>query len=113
MIPDIAVAIDFGTTRSAWAYKVAGEAGDTIMVRTPEDVRTSGSSTEKTESVVLMGNRGRGDFIAFGNAAREQFSGAVGDNSLGDKALFQWFKRGLGRDEGFKSIVSECVVAAH
>ncbi|CAM9221182.1 unnamed protein product [Ectocarpus sp. 12 AP-2014] len=93
MAPPIVVAIDFGTTRSAYAYTVEGEAGGSILVRVPESVLTSPSSSVKTETAALLSRRGRGDLIAFGPAALEQF--AHQDHDAEDVALFRWFKLDL------------------
>ncbi|CAN0261095.1 unnamed protein product, partial [Scytosiphon promiscuus] len=86
------VAIDFGTTRSACGYRVMGEANDNVLVRIPGSAASALSSTMKTETVALIGGRGKGDLIAFGPAAREEY--AEGDHS-DDQALFRWFKLDL------------------
>ncbi|CAN0154348.1 unnamed protein product, partial [Ectocarpus sp. 6 AP-2014] len=93
MAPPIVVAIDFGTTRSAYAYTVEGAAGGNILVRVPDSAITSPSSSIKTETAALLSRKGRGDLIAFGPAALEQF--AHQDHDVDDAALFRWFKLDL------------------
>ncbi|CAM9668722.1 unnamed protein product, partial [Scytosiphon promiscuus] len=88
MAPKITVAIDFGTTRSAWAYRVNGQAANKILVRIPDTARASPSSIIKTETVVLMSGRGRGELLAFGPAALQQYA----EDDDEDNALFRWFK---------------------
>ncbi|CAM9242947.1 unnamed protein product [Ectocarpus sp. 8 AP-2014] len=90
MAPPIVVAIDFGTTRSAYAYTVEGEASGKILVKVPDTAATSPSSPVKTETAALLSRGGRGDLIAFGPAALEQF--AHQDHDEDDPALFRWFK---------------------
>ncbi|CAM9283881.1 unnamed protein product [Hapterophycus canaliculatus] len=88
MVPDIVVAIDFGTTRSAWAYRVRGQADNNILVRIPDTARAAASSTVKTETAALIGRAGKGELVAFGPAALQQY--AEDDNE--ENALFRWFK---------------------
>ncbi|CAM9859946.1 unnamed protein product, partial [Hapterophycus canaliculatus] len=91
MAPEIAVAIDFGTTRSAWAYRVSGQADNKILVRIPDTARAAPSSTTKTETVALFGRRGRGELRAFGPAAIQQYA----EDDDEQDALFRWFKLDL------------------
>ncbi|CAM9681303.1 unnamed protein product [Ectocarpus fasciculatus] len=93
MAPPIVVAIDFGTTRSAYAYMVEGEASGKILVRVPDSALASPSSSVKTETAALLNRKGRGDLIAFGLAARDQC--AYQDHDEEDAALFRWFKLDL------------------
>ncbi|CAM9635397.1 unnamed protein product [Ectocarpus sp. 8 AP-2014] len=93
MAPPIVVAIDFGTTRSAYAYTVEGDASGKILVRVPDSAITSPSSSVKTETAALLSRGGRGDLITFGPAALEQF--AHQDHDAEDAALFRWFKLDL------------------
>ncbi|CAN0254289.1 unnamed protein product [Ectocarpus fasciculatus] len=90
MAPPIVVAIDFGTTRSAYANTVEGEARGNILVRVPDSAITSPSSSVKTETAALFSHGGRGDLIAFGPEALDQF--AHQDHDEEDAALFRWFK---------------------
>ncbi|CAM9194372.1 unnamed protein product [Hapterophycus canaliculatus] len=88
MAPDIAVAIDFGTTRSAWAYRVRGQAGNKVLVRIPDTAHASPSSTTKTETAALIGQHGRGELVAFGPAALQRYA----EDDDEENALFRWFK---------------------
>ncbi|CAM9668792.1 unnamed protein product [Scytosiphon promiscuus] len=88
MAPTISVAIDFGTTRSAWAYRVSGQADNKILVRIPDTARASPSSITKTETAVLMSGRGRGELLAFGPAALQHYA----EDDDEDNALFRRFK---------------------
>ncbi|CAN0175452.1 unnamed protein product, partial [Ectocarpus sp. 12 AP-2014] len=90
MAPPIVVALDFGTSRSVYAYTVEGEASGKILVRVPDTAAASPSSSVKTETAALLSRGGRGDLIAFGPAALEQF--AHQDHDEDDPALFRWFK---------------------
>ncbi|CAM9149814.1 unnamed protein product [Ectocarpus sp. 8 AP-2014] len=90
MSPPMVVAIDFGTTRSAYAFTVEGEASGKILVRVPDTAAASRSSSVKTETAALLSRGGRGDLIAFGPAALEQFTHE--DHDEDDPALFRWFK---------------------
>ncbi|CAB1102249.1 unnamed protein product [Ectocarpus sp. CCAP 1310/34] len=111
--PETIVAIDFGTTRSAWAYQVSGQADNTILVKILASADTSASST-KTETVALIGGRGSGDLIAFGPAAIDEY--AASDNP-DDQALFRWFKLDLCESRpdhtDFASVMTESVEARH
>lgn len=100
MAPPIVVAIDFGTTRSVWAYTVSGQEEGKIIIKNPDGVAKSESSTNKTETAILLGNGGRGGVVAFGPAALKQV--AQGRN-MENKALFRWFKRGLFNTTGHTS----------
>ncbi|CAN0307407.1 unnamed protein product [Ectocarpus sp. 12 AP-2014] len=93
MTPPIVVAIDFGTTRSAYAYTVEGEASGKILVRVPDTAAASPSSSTKTETAVLLSRGGTGDLMAFGPEAVDQF--AHQDHDEDDPALFRWFKLDL------------------
>ncbi|CAM9775580.1 unnamed protein product, partial [Hapterophycus canaliculatus] len=88
MAPEIHVAIDFGTTRSAWAYRVNGQADNKIMVRIPDTARASSSSTTKTETAALIDRAGGGKLLAFGPAALQQYA----EDDDEENALFRWFK---------------------
>ena len=98
--PETDVAIDFGTTRSAWAYSVSGEGGGKIFVRIPASAAppyrlNDPSATMKTDTVALIGGRGRGGLISFGHAALDEY--AASDHAE-DQALFRWFKVDLCDD---------------
>lgn len=112
MAPRIVVAVDLGTTRSAWAYKVGDSINDKIFVRIPEGARLSPSSTTKTETAALIDRRGKGELIAFGPAALERLSenaaNTEGDPSDDEEALFRWFKRALFEPTPGQTTV-ECV----
>lgn len=99
MAPRIVVAVDFGTTLSAWAYKVGDSNDDKIFVRIPGGVSSSPSSKTKTETVALIDRHGKGELIAFGPTALERHAENVaiaeGDPSDNEQALFRWFKRAL------------------
>lgn len=99
------VAIDFGTTRSACAYTVEGEAEDRIMVRIPESARDIGSSRFKTDTAVLIDDKGKGDCVAYGVAALTQVQ-ARAEGVAQTEALFRWFKLGLCENAGFDSVSS-------
>lgn len=100
MAPPIVVAIDFGTTRSAWAYTVSGQAESGVIVKVPDGVASSESSTFKTETAVLLGNEGRGGVVAFGPAALKR---VVQGQHKDNEALFRWFKVGLLNTGGHTS----------
>lgn len=104
MPPPIVVAIDFGTTRSAWAYKVKGQAGDMIMVRIPDAAREIGPSTMKTETAELMKDGGRGRLIKYGGAAHNEFLKLQQDDKWKGEAFFRWFKLALCGNRRFTSI---------
>eukprot|EP00903_Cladosiphon_okamuranus_P010118 g9582.t1 len=87
-VPETIVAIDFGTTRSAWAYQVSGQADNKILVKVPASADISPGST-KTETVALIGGYGRGGLLAFGKTAIDEY--AASDHA-DDQALFRWFK---------------------
>lgn len=91
MAPEISVAIDFGTTRSAWAYRVHGQADNKILVRIPDTAVAAPSCTTKTETVALIGRSGTGKLLAFGPAAVQRHI----EESDVDEALFRWFKVAL------------------
>ncbi|CAM9867376.1 unnamed protein product [Ectocarpus sp. 12 AP-2014] len=102
MVPSIVVAIDFGTTRSAYAYAVEGEA---ILVRVPGSAVNSPSSSIKTEPAALLSVGGGGDLLAFGPAALEKFIDLEHEEE--DPALFRWFKLDLCETvEGQTSVLS-------
>ncbi|CBJ25647.1 Heat shock protein 70 [Ectocarpus siliculosus] len=88
-VPETVVAIDFGTTRSAWAYQVSGQADNKILVKIPASADTSPSSTIKTETAALIGGRGSGGLVSFGPAAIEDYAAS---DHVADQALFRWFK---------------------
>lgn len=91
------VAIDLGTTRSAWAYTVKGKAEGSIFVKIPDGVAAAPSSS-KTETTVLLGHEGMGKVVAFGPAALKR----VLHGRTTDEALFRYFKVGLINTEGHK-----------
>ncbi|CAM9856022.1 unnamed protein product [Ectocarpus sp. 12 AP-2014] len=104
MAPRIVVAVDFGTTRSAWAYKVGGDepddkTDDKIFVRLPGGVGPAPSARTKTETAALINRRGRGELVAFGQAALERHAEnaatAGSDPSDDSEALFKWYKTAL------------------
>ncbi|CAM9472302.1 unnamed protein product [Ectocarpus fasciculatus] len=105
MAPRIVVAVDFGTTRSAWAYKVGDydetddNNDDRIFVRIPGGVGPAPSARTKTETAALINRRGRGELVAFGQAALERHAEnaatAGGDPSDDGEALFKWYKTTL------------------
>lgn len=99
--PQTVVAIDFGTTRSAWAYKVSGQANDKVLVKIPGSAVNSPSSTTKTETVALIGGHGRGGLLAFGPDALESYAN---DQHPSDQALFRWFKIDLCEPKGKTAI---------
>lgn len=67
----IVVAIDLGTSRSAYAYSIQGLAEDDVIIRVPEGSLASVAAM-KTETAVLLGGE-HYEFEAFGRAARERF----------------------------------------
>ncbi|CAN0209375.1 unnamed protein product, partial [Scytosiphon promiscuus] len=133
---DIVVAIDLGTSRSAWAFSIQGRAQDTVLIRVPAGSVPSPSSV-KTETAVLLSPDDH-EVLAFGNAAHarylEEIEGIEDDNVnlgtgigsppnitasntndhvQGNPMLFRWFKMELCTNGGFQSVndpvaVSEC-----
>ncbi|CAN0411171.1 unnamed protein product, partial [Scytosiphon promiscuus] len=70
-MPGYIVAIDLGTSRSAWAFSFQGRAEKEICIRVPEGCIPPASGT-KTETAVLL-SPGDYNVVAFGRAAREQY----------------------------------------
>lgn len=68
----IIVAIDFGTSRSTWAYRIKGQSDDNIFVRIPQGSLVAGKASLKTDTAILLGDEGRGECIAFGREAQER-----------------------------------------
>lgn len=101
--PETVVAIDFGTTRSAWAYKVSGQANDRVLVKIPGGALNSPSATTKTETVALIGGSGRGDLLAFGPEALESYANS---DHPKDQGLFRWFKIALCETTGKTAVNS-------
>lgn len=66
------VAIDLGTSGSAWAYSFQGQAEEIVILRVPEGCMPSATSNNKTETAVLRSTDGH-KVLAFGRAARERF----------------------------------------
>ncbi|CAN0331620.1 unnamed protein product, partial [Ascophyllum nodosum] len=119
----IVVAIDLGTSRSAWAFSMIGREENEVMVRIPEGSVSSASAGLKTETAVLLGTK-TGDVRAFGRAAREKFIESKEEEewilqddfnvsetvTAADAALFRWFKV-LCEKRGYQSIYDPVAVA--
>lgn len=115
MAPRIVVAVDLGTTRSAWAYKVGDSINDKIFVRIPEGASLSPSSNTKTETAALIDRHGKGELVAFGPAALERHAenaaNIEGDPSGDDEeALFRWFKCALFKNKPGQTTVERVTV---
>lgn len=119
------VAIDLGTSRSAWAFAIKGRAENDIIICVPQGSRSS-ISAMKTGNTVLLSEHD--DVLAFGRAARERFIEDTGDNDGdvdgegwlevdGDEEektphsasgatgmLFRWFKVALCQQRGYQSV---------
>lgn len=119
----IVVAVDLGTSRSAWAFSIEGRAENNIVIRVPEGSLSSVSGT-KTETAVLL-KTDTGEFLSFGRAARERFIQEAEENewvgveedegkedlhSTGTM-LFRWFKFVLCQRRGYKHL-NEPIAAA-
>ena len=132
----VVVAIDLGTSRSAWAFSIQGRAEDTVCLRVPLGSAPSPAS-EKTETAVLLSHDTH-EVLAFGNTAHSRYleemegiegsSGGVGadvgprpsfavsspnDHLDGRPMLFRWFKMELCKNRGFQAVndpvaISEC-----
>ncbi|CAN0232301.1 unnamed protein product, partial [Ascophyllum nodosum] len=108
----IVVAIDLGTSRSAWAFSMKGRAEEEVIVRIPEGSISSASAGVKTETAILLGKE-TGDVRAFGRAARKMFIDSKEDEESPVSAtmLFRWFKVALCVNRGYQSIHEPIAVA--
>eukprot|EP00903_Cladosiphon_okamuranus_P013447 g12524.t1 len=123
------VAIDLGTSRSAYAFSILGRAQEDIIIRVPEGSRPSVSAM-KTETAVLLKSTYPHDVLAFGRAAIERFieEAEEEEDSDGDRSsdggwldergedmgtrsasppsgiLFRWFKVELCQRRGYRSV---------
>ncbi|CAN0502975.1 unnamed protein product, partial [Discosporangium mesarthrocarpum] len=120
-LSNVVVAIDLGTSRSAWAYSIQGRAEDVVLVRVPSASKVSEGGdalNAKTETAILLDEEG--GFLRFGHAACKQFfevkeewivtqeeateikedAHCPGKRGL----LFRCFKMGLEKREGHRSI---------
>lgn len=118
---NIVVAIDLGTSRSAWAYSMKGRAEDDVIIRVPEGSLVSASGGLKTETSILL-ERESGDVLAFGRAARQKFVELTEDLEWvmeenlqhvpePEEILFRWFKVALCEKRGYQSIYDPVAVA--
>eukprot|EP00903_Cladosiphon_okamuranus_P013449 g12525.t2 len=114
----IVVAIDLGTSRSAYAYSVQGRAEQDIIIRVPDGSLTSVSAAMKTDTAVLLRSDHPYDVLAFGRAAGERFVNEteeaeeasneygvvnVRTTSGATAMLFRWFKVELCQRRGHRS----------
>ncbi|CAN0043200.1 unnamed protein product, partial [Scytosiphon promiscuus] len=104
------VAIDFGTSRSAWALSIQGLAESAIVVRVPLGSDLSPACT-KTETAVLLNT----DDYSVHVGPRPNFTASDKEEHLpaGKSMLFRWFKMELCRKGGFQTVddpvaISEC-----
>ena len=117
MSKKIVVAIDLGTSRSAYAYSIQGRAEQDVIIRVPERSLPSVSAM-KTDTAVLLRSTPPHGVLAFGRAAGERFvedceddeasndySGAGVHATTGATSmLFRWFKMGLCERRGYQSV---------
>lgn len=106
---DYVVAIDLGTSRSAWGFCIEGKAESAIMLRVPKG-NPQGEYC-KTETAVLL-RADNHEVSAFGNAASERFVQEAEDaegphdeldpTSPAPGLLFRWFKRELCKNGGYQ-----------
>lgn len=116
----IVVAIDLGTSRSAWAFSMKGRAEDDVIIRTPKGSLVSASAGLKTETTILLG-RESGDFRAFGRATRQKFIELREEQEwmledpeyvpASEAILFRWFKVALCEKRGYQSIYDPVAIA--
>ena len=113
----IIVAIDLGTSRSAYAYSVQGRADQDVIIRVPDGSLASVSAM-KTDTAVLLENAHPYNVLGFGCTAGERFVqdsedsgishdyGGVGvcTTSGATSMLFRWFKMGLCERRGYRSV---------
>ncbi|CAN0156085.1 unnamed protein product [Ascophyllum nodosum] len=113
----IVVAIDLGTSRSAWAFSMKDRAEEEVIVRIPKGSLASASAGLKTETAILLDTETE-NVRAFGRAAREKFvelkereewilqegSDARGAVPASEAMLFRWFKIALCEKRGYQSI---------
>lgn len=104
------MSIDFGTSRSAWAYSVAHRAHDDIIIRIPDGSKRAGPDTLKTETAILLGGANMNEVIAFGKAANDKFVQDTEDG-IHSGALFRWFKRPLCKNRGYTSIYAPKIMS--
>lgn len=115
----IVVAIDFGTSRSAWAFTIEGRGEEKTIARIPQGSGNASSYSEKTETAVLLkSDHGRvGALISFGTSAHKKFIEDTEDEEdlvmIDDSEersrksafmLFRCFKAGLCRYAGHQSV---------
>ncbi|CAD7698479.1 unnamed protein product [Ostreobium quekettii] len=86
----VVVAVDFGTTRTAYATTQQGLAEDDIEVRVPAGASNLCTYDSKTPSNVLIDMEGQ-KAIAYGFTAHERYW----NKPDGDWLLFRWFKMKL------------------
>ncbi|CAN0286738.1 unnamed protein product, partial [Scytosiphon promiscuus] len=107
----VVVAIDLGTSRSAWAFSIQGRGEDTVSLRIPVGSEPSPSS-DKTETAILLSPNDH-EVLAFGNAAHtrylEEIEGIEDVNvnlgiGVGRPMLFRWFKMELCTNGGFHTV---------
>ena len=108
----IVVAIDLGTSRSAWAFSIQGRAEDAVCLRVPLGSAPSPSSA-KTETAVLLSHHDTHEVLAFGSTAHsrylEEIEGTEDDD--GRPMLFRWFKMELCKNRGFQTVNDPVAVA--
>ena len=115
----IIVAIDLGTSRSAYAYSTQGKAEDEVIIRVPEGSLRSVEAM-KTETAVLLRSTHPHDVVAFGRSAYEHYIHETTDNGAASKIdlggegflaksgatsmMLRWFKMGLCERRGYQAV---------
>ena len=74
----IVLAIDLGTSRSAYALSIQGRAEQDVIIRIPEDSLPSVSAV-KTDTAILLGSDAPHKVLAFGRRAFEDFVAGVAE----------------------------------
>lgn len=117
----LVVAVDLGTSRSAWAYSLPSKAEEDIVVRVPRGSESCSVISMKTETAVLLTSDG-GRVVAFGRNAQRRFIQQIeaieGEGGAPDgappaakKMLFRWFKVHLCHKRGYQSVNDPVAVA--
>ncbi|CAN0265222.1 unnamed protein product, partial [Scytosiphon promiscuus] len=97
------VALDIGSSRSAWAFSMQGCAEDSITIRVPEGELMSVSCDTKTDTAVLLNSEPPHRVEAFGRAAVERFYEAE-ERSETAGMLFRGFKKELWTRGDYRSL---------
>eukprot|EP00752_Nemacystus_decipiens_P002183 g2078.t1 len=119
------VAIDLGTSRTAYAFSVQGRAEQDVIVRIPDGSLRSVSAV-KTDTAILLASEAPHEVLAFGRRAYERFVEYVAEAEDGESSehmdenrnnvttvraasgattmLFRWFKMELCERRGYQSV---------